>query len=352
MTSSPIPRNYGLDVARAMAIVMVVFIHSIHSAFRYSPPLFWYISRGGVELFFSLSGFLIGKILLNMFSQQKLTGSELIRFWKKRWLRTVPLYLVLLLVYFAITNLFYKPVSFDFSYLIFSQSLTQSRKFFPESWSICVEEWFYIMIPLTGFFFHWLMTGMAKRYDRQYAIIVAAIFFIFCMIILRQWFMQNPHYHYGVLFRLDACAYGIIAAWLSSFKPALKNNTAVLMLLAGLLTWAFAVYIHVNDMVPIAIRPMYYPLCGAATAAVVTALYYIQFTKELAAVKFISRISYSVYLVNFTGIYYPISMLSSAAGRLEQAGYWLAGMLLVTAVAYTTYRFIESPFLRLKDNLK
>src|ERR1019366_8272644 len=60
-------RSAGLDIARAMAITAVLLAHNIGGLL--SPevmPLFTWIGDAGVELFFSLSGFLIGGLLIDL----------------------------------------------------------------------------------------------------------------------------------------------------------------------------------------------------------------------------------------------------------------------------------------------
>src|SRR5690606_23816971 len=50
-----------------------------------------------VEIFFVLSGFLIGKILLQMFEAQ-LTSQSVMLFLKRRWFRTLPNYSLILII--------------------------------------------------------------------------------------------------------------------------------------------------------------------------------------------------------------------------------------------------------------
>src|SRR6478609_9066311 len=88
-------REHGLDLLRAAAILMVVSFHAvdlsgasatIHRVFAYG----WM----GVDLFFVLSGFLIGR---QAFRPRVETPARFLEsFWTKRWLRTLPLYYVVL----------------------------------------------------------------------------------------------------------------------------------------------------------------------------------------------------------------------------------------------------------------
>lgn len=134
-------RNVGLDCARALAVTMVFCSH----AFR---PL--HALGSGVDLFFLLSGFLVGRIYLR--SQQ---DAHMVRgtftlwgFWKARWFRTIPPYMAALGLY-AISCRFTHDNGVTIPYLVFLQNYSGMNGFFV-SWSLCVEEHFYLALPLAG----------------------------------------------------------------------------------------------------------------------------------------------------------------------------------------------------------
>lgn len=102
-------RNIGLDLIRSMAIIMVLISHSrgiFHSDTSILGEGMWRLSICGfygVELFFVLSGFLIGRILIKMLASEEITDYKgiwlfLRKFWVRRWFRTIPLYLLMLVV--------------------------------------------------------------------------------------------------------------------------------------------------------------------------------------------------------------------------------------------------------------
>src|SRR5690606_11073676 len=96
----------------------------------------------GVELFFVLSGFLIGTILLRAF-RKEFGVNELRYFWMRRWLRTIPAY------YAALAFAFWSKEAFDPSYLILIQvPVTGNSSILPVAWSLAIEEWFYLLFPL------------------------------------------------------------------------------------------------------------------------------------------------------------------------------------------------------------
>src|SRR5437868_3297260 len=87
-------RSFGLDFVRAFAICLVLISH-------FAKPLeifgFW-----GVELFFGLSGYLIGQILWRNFSRvDNWTFRHMTNFWSRRWWRTLPNYYLFYVVWFV-----------------------------------------------------------------------------------------------------------------------------------------------------------------------------------------------------------------------------------------------------------
>jgi tetratricopeptide (TPR) repeat protein len=148
-------RIFGLDLLRFIAIIMVLVGHSLmFIPQEYKKHVFKFM-LDGVSIFFVLSGFLIGRILFQIILTKTLDFKEILSFWKKRWLRTVPAYAFILLLLGSATLLFV-PENFPatwYEFLYFSQNLMRERpSFFAESWSLCIEEWFYLLTPIYFFF--------------------------------------------------------------------------------------------------------------------------------------------------------------------------------------------------------
>ena len=90
-------RVFGLDLLRAIAVLMVLSSHALFFVRPLFPAiqalsLFGYL---GVELFFVLSGFLVGGIAIRSFGAQPGTA-DLFGFWVRRWFRTLPNYYLFL----------------------------------------------------------------------------------------------------------------------------------------------------------------------------------------------------------------------------------------------------------------
>jgi peptidoglycan/LPS O-acetylase OafA/YrhL len=147
-------RQDGLDVLRTVAILLVLCFHAPAAATRELPDLLrsaFSLGWMGVDLFFVLSGYLIGRQVFA--TREELPLSARLRaFWVKRWTRTLPLYFVVLGTYAII-----KPWVFGapfagggWPYALFLQNYGPLQDFV-QSWSLCVEEHFYLVLPLVAF---------------------------------------------------------------------------------------------------------------------------------------------------------------------------------------------------------
>jgi peptidoglycan/LPS O-acetylase OafA/YrhL len=104
-----------------------------------------------VDLFFVLSGYLIGRQVFSTRAETPL-GTQLRHFWVKRWTRTLPLYFIVLGTYALIKPwVFGAPfVGGGWHYVLFLQNYGPLQDFV-QSWSLCVEEHFYLVLPLLVF---------------------------------------------------------------------------------------------------------------------------------------------------------------------------------------------------------
>ena len=135
-------RIFGLDVLRTTAIIMVVCSHILWiypKSNAFIPILFELFGFWGVELFFVLSGFLIGSILYKTFVNESFTLKSVFYFLKRRWFRTLPNYYLVLLLNILIAYFLGFSIENMGSYFLFLQNFaSKSPAFFPESqWWDC-----------------------------------------------------------------------------------------------------------------------------------------------------------------------------------------------------------------------
>lgn len=139
--------DHSPDLVRATGIALVVVFHTV----QMSPVDFGAaqsiarLGRYGVDIFFTLSGYLIGGLAVR---ELAITGQlNIARFWYRRWLRTIPPYLVALAASWAAVYIS-RSEPFSPYYLFFGQNYFEKLPFFLVSWSLCVEEHFYLGLPL------------------------------------------------------------------------------------------------------------------------------------------------------------------------------------------------------------
>jgi peptidoglycan/LPS O-acetylase OafA/YrhL len=144
------PRLRGLDLLRAAAIVLVLMTH--YSGFVNRAPTFGAVGQvgwAGVDLFFVLSGYLIGNQLLAPAARGE--DLSLKAFFVRRLLRTLPNYYVVLAVYwlFPAPPLGGSSAAAPWRFLTFTQNFGLAYgQTFSHSWSLCIEEQFYLLLPL------------------------------------------------------------------------------------------------------------------------------------------------------------------------------------------------------------
>jgi peptidoglycan/LPS O-acetylase OafA/YrhL len=144
-------RNSGLDLVRTAAILLVLAGHGFQVARGAPADSCAYLLNGaiGVDLFFVLSGLLIGG---QAFRDDPLLGrrEQLTRFWTRRWFRTLPLYFLVLFFYAALKPLLGFPFSgWSWRFLFFGQNYLPLSDFV-QSWSLCIEEQFYLVLPIVA----------------------------------------------------------------------------------------------------------------------------------------------------------------------------------------------------------
>ncbi|MFM2201235.1 MAG: hypothetical protein RL040_435, partial [Bacteroidota bacterium] len=141
-------RVIGLDILRSIAILTVVLEHGEYLLPKRFHSIYGrinFIHIDGVSIFFVLSGFLIGGILIKTIHKTDFTKQDLLQFWIRRWFRTLPNYLLILLIVLAARLLIFRDFGeFNYTYFIFLQNAFSAHPaFFAEAWSLSVEEWFY-----------------------------------------------------------------------------------------------------------------------------------------------------------------------------------------------------------------
>ncbi len=342
------PRITPLDGLRGLAIAMVLVWHYFMQMEPALPdwkffetiwPVFLQMASG-VDLFFVLSGLLIGGILLD----QRASPDYFRVFYFRRTCRIFPLYYAVVLAGFC----FYAGVQ-KVPYLTFTQNLWgqipqgNAPHMLGVTWSLALEEQFYLVMPLLILILPrrmlaGLMLGLlgAAPWLRTHATYYEAMFATYC--------------------RWDGLAWGVLLALAlrsDDFKAAAQKHRALFAWVAGVV---FLVAWVVPCLRIVAFGPLKLTIMAAGYAM---ATYYAMVGGWVARLFSwrplvgLGRISYSLYL-----IHYPVLHLvfhNAPALRLASVGdvgRVLLALALSLMLASLSFRFIEQPLMRFGHRLK
>jgi peptidoglycan/LPS O-acetylase OafA/YrhL len=147
------PHYPGLDALRAAAILLVIARHA-REILKEAVPGFFIHGWTGVDLFFVLSGLLIGSQLLQQVARDGAVDAR--RFYLKRAFRILPAYLLVVGLYH------WWPQFRDaermeptWRFLLFTSNIGFTGGAFSHAWSLCIEEHFYLALPLLVALHHW-----------------------------------------------------------------------------------------------------------------------------------------------------------------------------------------------------
>ena len=358
-------RVFGLDFLRALAILAVLLTHGdlILGLGQRGGRTWFSTATGlagslGVELFFVLSGFLIGSILLAL--EPKFHHLQILPyFWQRRWFRTLPNYYFFLLLYIAATLVLAKPLPNLLEFATFTQNwLWPHPKFFDQAWSLAVEEWFYLLFPLSLFIFY----RLTRNFDAAF-LLSAGLFILLPTAIRFDWAAAglgdwSEQFRKVMFVRLDAIMYGVLAAWAKRKYSAFWERARFPLLGAGILL-LFAVWGHAftqDFTTSIFNRTLLFSFTSLGFALMLPACDGWETRRETfasAAIRLIAVWSYSLYLSNFL-LVQVLTNLMEAIGPMPRAAnfgflaFYLVSSLLVSALLYT---FLERPAMQLRERL-
>jgi peptidoglycan/LPS O-acetylase OafA/YrhL len=348
-----------LDGLRFYAFLGVFVLHTLPSEEKFYRgmhlplPRFWaaIVRSGGagVDLFFVLSAFLITCLLLR---ERRETGTIALRkFYFRRILRIWPLYFLMIAVGVVLSYTIVGQILqwyYVAGYLLFVGNCVHAIFGAPRSicsplWTISIEEQFYLIWPL-------LMMKLKHR-----GIIVAAgVTFLLATVSQVSTVLGGGSWnsiYYGSLSRCNSFAVGILLAIFTNSLPRLTSAVRLVLICGGLMGWVASSLWLIDRPGPIDIRLVLgrVVISLASGAILLGALYSESALLRSNLVVSLGKISYGLYMLHFAGILFAETLLHpvSAQGLLETKG---LGLLVTVFLASASYRWFESPFLRLKDS--
>lgn len=365
----PKKRLAGLDHLRALAILLVLVFHFGlfgHPAWVETVGSFGWT---GVDLFFVLSGYLIGGQLLGrVASGRPLALGE---FYFKRLLRIVPAYLTVLLLYFSLPAFKERgelPPLWRF--LSFTQNFgldLRTSSAFSHAWSLCVEEQFYLLMPL-------VVLALAVLKPRRWALwLVPVLFGLGLFLRFYSWelfiepILQSgsrnglgiTYYkwiYYPSYNRMDGLVTGVCLAALYHFQPGLwsrltRHGNALLLLALAMLTGAWFLC---ADLITFNATVFGYPLVDLGYGVLVLAALSPsgvlgRFDSRLTA--FIAAISYSLYLIHKPLIHLTQVLLARHGFPADSNEVFLCALLIAFLGGWLLHLAVEKSALRLRDRI-
>ena len=354
-------RIYGLDTLRAAAIILVLMYHYV--VFVGQEPIFGIFSNVGwvgVDLFFVLSGYLIGhQIFSSIVSQGRFS---LKNFYYRRLLRTLPNYLFILSIYFLIPGFRERELLPPlWKFLTFTQNFNPiAGTAFSHAWSLCIEEQFYLIFPALT-----LLIVATKSFRTGWALIGGLLI---AGIILRGalWIYYAPntedyfiHAYYSTIYyssfcRLDELILGVSIALLRNFHQevwAKIMKRGNLILLFSMVSSSISCYLFFQYHYSFLMTALGYPLLAisftALTLAALSPTSYLHQVK-IPGTTHLAVWSYAIYLVHK-----PIMVITDKVLLHLGIGHSSLTALFIIVVSifsgWVLYVCVEAPFLKFRD---
>lgn len=327
----------ALDGLRALAIGLVFLFHAG------TPGLPG--ANIGVDIFFVLSGYLIGRLLLAEYAASR--QIDLKRFYSRRLWRLTPPLLLLLGLYALLARILWPDYFFHLRdgaevllYLVdIALILGDGPEYLTHAWSLSIEERFYLLLPL-------LLVGLLSQVSRRWLWLAPLLLAL--LVTLWRWYWALPtNYVDGLYYRFDVRISGLtlgvaVACLPSKLIPDCHRFRGRSLLLMGTLLLLIVVPDHGQ-----AWRLAY----GLPLVELISALAIIWVVQQpnclLASVlstpgfAYIGKISYGLYL-----FHYPVMQY------LQSHFQWAAVLLIATVItlimAMLSWHLIEAPLSRYK----
>ncbi|WP_322402593.1 acyltransferase [Massilia luteola] len=350
-------RLRGLDLLRAAAILLVLMTH--YSGFVSQSATFGVIGKvgwAGVDLFFVLSGYLIGNQLLAPAARG--AALSLKTFFVRRLLRTLPNYYVVLALYWMFPGppLGGSGMAPPWRFLTFTQNFGLAYgQTFTHSWSLCIEEQFYLLLPLAVLALARIRFPVRLAWGLLIGAIAAGVATRAAAYALHGHDAFTAEVYYSSFCRADELLPGVAIALLRNFHPhafarLLRHANALcaagLAMSAGVLAC-----IHLDWPATLVTSAFGYSLLaigfGLLTCAAL-APHCVLNRVRIPGASALALWSYAVYLVHkpvFMALRPQLERLHVDAGAPATV---VAVMAAGVAGGWVLYRCVETPFMRLR----
>jgi peptidoglycan/LPS O-acetylase OafA/YrhL len=349
-------RIFGLDLLRAISIFLVLIQHQGWSLLGLSGP--FQIGSFGVEIFFVLSGFLIGTIIIRDLSKDN-SFPSIRKFWVRRWFRILPLYYLVLLFKFICID---HSVGYNLLYYIFFlQNNFYGIRFLSVSWSLVIEEWFYLFSPIFLFL-------AIRLLQKPKSVLAAILFFLLFENIIRFIYVYHGNVPFAGVnssfpFRFDSLFLGVLLAHTKFYSPSFygKLQSKYMMLAGLLLISGYLCYISVHSIPNNQIDMLLFPRTLGflfLSFGITLIIPFFDGIKSISQsnwairsfylfITYTSVLTYSIYLIHiFVSAYYGNQYHLFLEIPLLQ---FLWRTAITYLFAFLVYKYFEKPVLDLRE---
>jgi peptidoglycan/LPS O-acetylase OafA/YrhL len=333
------PRSMDFYVAAGLPAWLSRLLISIFGAGAY-----------GVDLFFALSAYLITGLLLR---ERAATGAlDLRGFYVRRILRIWPLYLAFV-AFAAVMDVAipeqHLPLRYVAGFCLLSGNWVYVFYGLPASfaiplWTVSIEEQFYLAWPL----------ALRRASVNTMAAIAVGLLLVanFWRVALAIAGAPLDHMEYNTFTRLDPIALGILIALFGDNLPRLRRGQRIALLLSGVVTWIATYALGASGNPPNISswrQALGHPLTAIASAAILFSVMGSQhpFLRNKLLL-YLGKISYGLYVLHEFA-HFCAKRLAPASTPLTVLAQSAVGLALTILMAAASYRWLESPFLRLKE---
>ncbi|MBU8897846.1 acyltransferase [Corallococcus sp. H22C18031201] len=348
---------------RGLAILLVITWHYPKVG---APEAFLTLSRvgwTGVELFFVLSGFLIGGQLLEPVARSE--TPSLSRFYLRRAFRILPSFWVVLAVYLFLPSLRERALETPaWRFLTFTQNFGLHFNAFSHAWSLCVEEHFYLALPL--------LVLMLRR-ARASSVVVGAVLLMVLGAGVRSalwqhffanldesspaWRDYDTLLYYPTYARLDGLTCGVLLALARVYRPAWWARVTGTPWIPGALGLALlALAAWVGEVRVSWVSTVFsFPLYSLGYACVLVAMASPAASRVLGRVPglpLFATLAFTVYLTHKMVIHAVHDALAPHGLGAYDVVTVLACAPAILATAWLLHRGVERPMLRMRESFE
>jgi len=365
-TISSHKKLYGLDHLRAFAIIFVFLFHYFILSSgqpKWLPGLAKF-GWTGVDLFFVLSGFLISSQLFEQIKKGQNLSFKV--FFLKRFFRIIPTYWITVGLYYCFPVFREKEaLPSIWKFLTFTQNLGLNLKnfgTFSHAWSLCVEEHFYLFLPIFLIFLQF-----SKLFNKSYWLIIVLFLFGFAIRIYSyntfylpkinngdSWMYWYKYIYYPTYNRLDGLLVGVSIAGIYQFLPNIwfkisKYGNHFLILSLIILTGA---YFLCEDSQSYWASIFGFPLIAIGYGfMIIGAICPTSFLYkwESKVTTYIATLSYAIYLTHKGIIHITHQLLQSF--KIDSNLMLLISIVSCTIFAVLLNQLIEKPIMKLRNKI-